>query len=734
MQSKFRISKATGLGLRLKGQKASGLNQRVFDREIGRDADMKILGIIREVERKKVSDNEDAKKYVLPPKLNPEEHIFNLAFNVPGKPLRVIDHAFREYNSEYGYWQSIVEESLAQRVMAVAKKAHYPDSKTSAGRSLGTVANVRKTLDHAGVALFNNSLETSNNHLIAFKNGIVCTKTGDLSSHDPNHYITSGLPYEYRKGAECPEPMRRYIASSFGIENIEYVRAGLGCMLDLTAKDKFIHAIGPSGSGKGVLTRLVMKFFGPESVGSPNNFKLFANPDQVHQYLSGKRLIAIDDIVGFVGEEIGRFYTAVERTAMNARCLFKPKGYTQQFDIRYIVASTGQLPTKYSNSKGWERRVFPMPTLGRQEADDNLERDLESCIADIISWVLAQDKAERNRILDHPERYNDLAEEYFIEAAASSSSAWGFIEECLKPEDPHHTDTVETQTADIAYLYKCYKAYCAATGRNAVSLDNLKHELKQAIPANHIKRHRQGNSFTVNRFVYIKLVPFLFDETEAGIICDMPRLSHNGVFEFKEWARRWGSIHPYAPKDIPTGTHQHPLHEAGQHTANTNHNRTSGVKECKSVQYKITNKSVVNDTKEGSVQAVQAVQGVNLDATGVCCVDTTDNTSVRHRRNTPVNLGEKRVDQPAQPVQPNEGNNPEELTVTQDASVEQRKFEAQLIEANSLEELQKVKGVWDSDFRRDVMEQWQSDGRYKLLESKVERLKNAETEDRFERF
>ena len=613
MQSKFGISRATGAGLRLKIQKASGLNQRVFDKEIGRPAEMKILSIIREVEQKEVSEDEDAKKYVLPPHLNPEEHLFNLAFNVPGKPLRVIDHAFREYNSEHGYWQSIVEESLAQRVMVEAKKARYPSTKTKPGRSLGTVANVRKTLDHAGVALFNNSLETNNSHLISFKNGIVCTKTGDLSPHDPNHYITSGLPYEYRKGAECPEPMRRYIASSFGIENMEYVRAGLGCMLDLTAKDKFIHAIGPSGSGKGVLTRLVMKFFGSESVGSPNNFKLFANPDQVHQYLSGKRLIAIDDIVGFVGEEIGRFYTAVERTAMNARCLFKPKGYTQQFDIRYIVASTGQLPTKYSNSKGWERRVFPMPTIGRQEADDDLERELEQCIADIISWVLAQDKAERNRILDHPERYNDLAEEYFIEAAASSSSAWGFIEECLKPEDPHHTDTLEVQTVDIAHLYNCYKAYCSATGRNAVSLDNLKHELKQAIPANYVKRKSSGS--IPNRFVYISLVPFLFDQSELGLItCDTSKLGYEGVSEFKKWARKWGTLHPYDLENIPTGT-QHPQNDdvASQLAAIDLNIAIKHFYEDKG-----TTRDVSQDTKPDSMQAMQAMQAQNLDAKHVC--------------------------------------------------------------------------------------------------------------------
>ncbi|MEM6838827.1 MAG: hypothetical protein AAF609_18475, partial [Cyanobacteria bacterium P01_C01_bin.120] len=101
------ISKAAAAGLRVAIQKASGLNQRIFDREIGRDAEMKMLSISREVDRKEVAESEDAKRFVLPPRLNPEEHIFNLAFNVPGKPVKVIDHAFREYNSEYGYWQSI---------------------------------------------------------------------------------------------------------------------------------------------------------------------------------------------------------------------------------------------------------------------------------------------------------------------------------------------------------------------------------------------------------------------------------------------------------------------------------------------------------------------------------------------------------------------------------------------------------------------------------------------------
>jgi hypothetical protein len=357
-----------------------------------------------------------------------------------------------------------------------------------------------------------------------------------------------------------------------------------------------------------------MKFFGAESVGSPNNFKLFANPDQVHQYLSGKRLIAIDDIVGFVGEEIGRFYTAVERTAMNARCLFKPKGYTQQFDIRYIVASTGQLPTKYSNSKGWERRVFPMPTTGRQEPDNNLERELETCIADIISWVLAQDKAMRNAILEHPERYNTAAEEYFIEAAYSSSSAWAFIEECLKPIDPHHTDTEADQTIQIAEFYEAYKSYCAATGRNAVSLDNLKHELRQAIPTNFIKRQKSNTGKTISpaRFIYIKLAPYIFDVTEFGTTtCDVSKLSYGGVSEFKQWALQWGSLYPFTSGTIPTGTpNPQNTPDVIEITAHESHDEPV---------ISITSQDVAGDTKIGEVPGVPGVPGqFSSDEVSVC--------------------------------------------------------------------------------------------------------------------
>ena len=520
-----------------------------FNKKVVGRAEQKMLKIVQAVHVKEREQVEDEDRYTLPGDLTIEQHLFNLTFCDKERPIKVIDHAFRQYDPEYGYWAAIPDEELEQRVLVNAELAHYPPNKNGVSKSLATAANVDKAMKYAGKKLFAATHKTNSKHLIAFRNYTVCTKTGDVRDHSPDHHITTCLPYDYTPGSECPPAMLRFIASSFGESNVEYVRAGLGLILDLTAPDRFIHLTGSSGTGKGVTSRLFMKFFGSESVGSPNNFKIFANPDQVHQYLSGKRLLAIDDIVGFIGEEIGRFYTAVERTAMNARCLFKPKGYTQQFDCRYTVASVGQLSAKYSNSKGWERRVFPMPTIraARQEEDERLELELENCIADIISWALGQDKALRNDILKHPAKYNPAADEYFREAAFSSSSAWAFIEECLEPITPNENDMPHDQGANKTQLYAAYKSYAAAVGKPPMSEDGFVHELRQVLPLNWVNRRSGGK--VKPRFVYIKMRP-VFEFGEFGVTCNMEARGYDGVQQFRDWATQYGQLHPYDPGTI----------------------------------------------------------------------------------------------------------------------------------------------------------------------------------------
>ena len=681
-------------------------DKREFNKKVVGKAEQKMLKLVQAVAVKERQDIEDEDRYTLPSGITIEQHLFNLTFCETERPIKVIDHAFRQYDPEYGYWASIPDEELEQRVLQNAELSHYPPTKTGPGRSLATAANVEKAMKFAGKKLFAATHKTNSKHLIAFRNFTVCTKTGDTRDHNPDHHITTCLPYDYSPSAECPPAMLRYIASSFGESNIEYVRAGLGLILDLTAPDRFIHLTGSSGSGKGVFTRLIMKFFGSESVGSPNNFKIFANPDQVHQYLSGKRLLAIDDIVGFIGEEIGRFYTAVERTAMNARCLFKPTGYTQQFDCRYTVASVGQLSAKYSNSKGWERRVFPLPTVraSRQEEDERLELELENCIADIVSWALGQDKALRNDILRHPAKYNPAAAEYFRDAAFSSSSAWAFIDECLEPRIPSVTDSFEDQGVNETELYLAYKAYTAAVGKPPMSRDGFVHELRQVLPLNWVDRRSGGK--VKRRFVYIRLRP-AFEFGEFGATCNMEARGYDGVLQFREWSASYGAMHPYDPGDLEA---LNSPWVAGL----TNPELMAGM--------------TAPEPPPSEPCAGHAGQTPPLSSAEVVCVSekisphTQPNnlSGVLHGLHTPYSTD-------PEPVNPSQGCFNEQGQVvtpwlTPGKPPWWTDFEQRLIEATTWEQLQQAKAKTSASRRSQIMNTWDSDGRYEWLKAKAARL------------
>jgi phage/plasmid-associated DNA primase len=76
-------------------------------------------------------------------------------------------------------------------------------------------------------------------------------RTGELLPHDPAHYLTSAIESDYIRDRPCPEVFLNFITSAFGEDQLDAVRAYTSMLIDPTAPyGKFIHIIGPSGSGK----------------------------------------------------------------------------------------------------------------------------------------------------------------------------------------------------------------------------------------------------------------------------------------------------------------------------------------------------------------------------------------------------------------------------------------------------------------------------------------------------
>jgi energy-coupling factor transporter ATP-binding protein EcfA2 len=227
-----------------------------------------------------------------------------------------------------------------------------------------------------------------NRHFRAFKNGTVDMRTGELLPHDPAHYLTSAIESDYVRDRPCPDVFLNFITSAFGEDQLDAVRAYTSMLIDPTALyGKFIHIIGPSGSGKGTLLRLWGEIFGLEDSHS-GDFSELANPESRHQHLTGKSLYTIPDTGGYI-TGIRPFYELVDNGKLSGRSLYSSCGYTKEWNCRFVAASVDHLQIENAGD-GWDRRCLPLLSKGREGLEDPyLRHKLSAVKADIVSWALA---------------------------------------------------------------------------------------------------------------------------------------------------------------------------------------------------------------------------------------------------------------------------------------------------------------------------------------------------------
>lgn len=497
---------------------------------------------LAEAEAKRQEESNSEKNYACNPLKNPEEELYRLTFEQNG--IEYFKSHFREYDPSLGYWKLIKTNVIRKKIRDEASKAYWVGEKGKRGKSLGTTSNVNATITWAADGLFRDVEDIRNDHCLAFRTGVVDTRTGHQSSHSPDFYLTSAIPYDYTEGAECPEPMQRYIETSFD-GNFDYVRAAISLMLDLTAPHRFIHLMGQSGSGKGLFIRLLQNLFSPDSQQSANSFEIFKDPDKVYQFVDGRRFIALPDVGEYVDKGLFTFYDLVECSRTAVRRLNESESDSKVYYTRYIVASTKPLKMDNNSSTGFDRRVFPLVTIpvAKESQSRTLELELIEALPDIASWALAMPRGLRDDIIENPTKYSDRAKQYFVDVAGSTSSTWAFINECLRPADIHGRRT----PVSVGYLYKCYQAYCSAAMVRPKGLNNWKGEMKEFLPLNVVARRFVEGENIPTEWVWIEPVPDLFEGPAESLVCLVSQLSaeNDGVEQFRRWGIAWGSLYPY---------------------------------------------------------------------------------------------------------------------------------------------------------------------------------------------
>ena len=401
-------------------------------------------------------------------------------------------------------------------------------------------------------------------HFRAFNNGTVDMRTGELLPHDPTHYLTSAIESDYIRDRPCPQVFLDFIISAFGEDQVDAVRAYTSMLIDPTAPyGKFVHIIGPSGSGKGTQIRLWGEILGLEDSHS-GDFTELSNPESRHQHLTGKSLYTIPDTGGYI-TGIRPFYELVDNGKLSGRSLYSSSGYSKEWNCRFVAASVDHLQIENAGD-GWDRRCLPLLSKGREGLEDPyLRHKLSAVKADIVSWALAMPREERDALLLQPSK-NSRIRLAKLDAATYGDPVRSFIDLCLRPSD-------SDSKIQNHQMHSWFIAYCKAHGySDNRGMSKFISHLKTVIPQQHVSRERQDGSMKPAHWTGMTLLPsVMVDVSEANDVsngyqgkpnhqnpepewrCVKFRCSEGGLLAFEEWNYRSmmkeRALHPHSPND-----------------------------------------------------------------------------------------------------------------------------------------------------------------------------------------
>ncbi|MGV2831349.1 primase-like DNA-binding domain-containing protein [Myxosarcina sp. GI1(2024)] len=404
------------------------------------------------------------------------------------------------------HWTMVNDEAMMTHIARESQKFYRLDDSEKRYYPFATKHNVTSGLNFFKSLHSHSDINMSNAHLIAFDNGTLDIRTNVLSpGHNQDDYLIYKIVGDYVEGAELPEVAREFFTSAFGEELIPYLRAVYKMYLDPTFPyGKFVHVIGPSGSGKGTFIRLLLSMLSPISVGSGNDLTCFNKPDKVMQELSGKSIYALPDMSGFTSNCTG-FYELVDNGILSGRNLYASHTITKRWNVRFIVGSVTPLKVG-SSSDGWARRVLQLPTKPREgQPDIYLEQKLKDVSAQIASWALQMPKEEALELIQNAGT-NEIIRESTLEATIFGDPVKQFLDQCVLLTGR------STEFVTISDLHKYYKLFCDNKGYRPMAMNSFSNTVQSELRHLYLKRTTIKGKRRPASIGYIKVVEGLFSQ------------------------------------------------------------------------------------------------------------------------------------------------------------------------------------------------------------------------------
>ncbi|OKH56267.1 hypothetical protein NIES2101_00335 [Calothrix sp. HK-06] len=424
-----------------------------------------------------------------------DDSVLKVLFENGEGDWKVINDGYHQYTGFY--WRYISDAVVQKKITDTLRQLYLVDKNT--GEQIYCYANEKNKASAFKFCRSNLSQESElfNNHLLCFKNGTVDVRTGELSAHSREDFLTSYIDSDYVRGAECPAVFKEFVNNAFGEDMLPLIRALTSMYVDPTAHyGYFAHLIGESGSGKGTMIRFWGSMFGETSLRSVQVFSDISTAEKRHQHLTNVRFCSLPDVGGYQ-KDLRAFYELVDNGSASGRALFSSTGYEKRWYVRFAIASVNPLSIENSGD-GWERRAIELPTNKRKgNKDPDLETKLQEVKAQVISWALAMPREDRDNTLMNASKLFAKVKAAKQEQRVHGDSISYFVDQCLRPSEK------ATDVLQPAELHDAYMLFCKAHGLQAKgSAGKLRGRLAHSSMSKIKLRNYSGNKGTVPRWYH----------------------------------------------------------------------------------------------------------------------------------------------------------------------------------------------------------------------------------------
>lgn len=412
---------------------------------------------------------------------------------------------FYHYDHDYDIWYHQDEQHIKRRIVKALDSfvvaGVLPKYTSATINSVYLILKAKLLRSNDGGR---KSIWTKARGIVAFQNGVLDTQTMDFQpGPQKDLFLRHKLQYGYDGSANCPE-FQIWLKNSLNPGQELLIQAFARAILTgYTAGERFLHLVGPGGTGKSTMQQLMVALAGFHSTHTSSLEIIETNKFETYN-LIGKRLLLLTDESNYNKRmDVLKKLTSASDTLRAERkygkeiISFKP-------ECLVCIASNEHI-TSNDSSSGLERRRLTIvmdkvvPPSSRRELisvhDDHIEGVFEKEMSGIVSWALSMSYDDMKDIMANPTKHVPSLNKTNIEALLFNNQFVSWLNDCCLyapnsttpvgqgARKPSIEESEKGMYIANAYgaLYPSYANFCKACGYKPAAKHRFVERTKEAL-------------------------------------------------------------------------------------------------------------------------------------------------------------------------------------------------------------------------------------------------------------